>query len=70
MAKLDASGNPVIGGDGQVQFEQRAVIGIIFGTERVPQPVTTALEQSFYGIGQVGQMILTLPQQLDRKSVV
>lgn len=63
-AKLDASGNPVIGGDGQVQFEQRAVIGIIFGTERVPQPVTAALGQSFYGIGQVGQMILTLPQQL------
>jgi membrane-associated protease RseP (regulator of RpoE activity) len=63
-AKLDASGNPVIGEDGQVQFEQRAVIGIIFGTERVPQPLTAALGQSFYGIGQVGQMILTLPQQL------
>jgi membrane-associated protease RseP (regulator of RpoE activity) len=63
-AKLDESGNPVIGGDGQVLFEQRAVIGIIFGTERVPQPLTTALGQSFYGIGQVGQMIVTLPQQL------
>ena len=68
-AKLDESGNPVIGGDGQVLFEQRAVIGIIFGTERVPQPLTTALGQSFYGIGQVGQMIVTLPQQLTDVSV-
>jgi membrane-associated protease RseP (regulator of RpoE activity) len=63
-AKLDASGNPVLTADGQVLLEQRAVIGIIFGTERAPQPVTTAIDQSIFGIGQVGQMILTLPQQL------
>jgi membrane-associated protease RseP (regulator of RpoE activity) len=63
-AKIDQSGNPVMGVDGQVEFEQRAVIGIIFGTERVPQPLTTALGQSAFGLGQVGQMIMTLPQQL------
>jgi membrane-associated protease RseP (regulator of RpoE activity) len=63
-AKLDQNGSPVIGADGKVELEQRAVIGIIFGTERVPQPITKALEQSIWGVGQVGQMILTLPQQL------
>ena len=63
-AKLDANGNPVLGADGQVVLEDRAVIGIIFGTERAPQPITSALSQSGTAIAQVGQMILTLPQQL------
>lgn len=63
-AKLDANGNPVLGQDGQVSLEDRAVIGIIFGTERAAQPIGTALAQSGSAIAQVGQMILTLPQQL------
>ena len=63
-AKLDANGNPVLGADGQVTLEDRAVIGIIFGTQRAPQPITSALSQSGTAIAQVGQMILTLPQQL------
>ena len=63
-AKLDANGNPVLGADGQVVLEDRAVIGIIFGTERAPQPIGSALTQSGTAIAQVGQMILTLPQQL------
>jgi membrane-associated protease RseP (regulator of RpoE activity) len=63
-AKLDANGNPVLGADGQVTLENRAVIGIIFGTQRAPQPITSALSQSGTAIAQVGQMILTLPQQL------
>lgn len=63
-AKLDANGNPVLGADGQVVLEDRAVIGIIFGTERAPQPIGSALTQSGNAIAQVGQMILTLPQQL------
>jgi membrane-associated protease RseP (regulator of RpoE activity) len=68
-AKLDANGNPVMGTDGEVQLEQRAVIGIIFGTERAPQPITEAISQSFWGIGQVGQMVLTLPQQLTEVAI-
>jgi len=63
-AKLDDNGSPVLLSSGEVELEQRPVIGIMFGTERAPQPVTKAVEQSFWGIGQVGQMILTLPQQL------
>ena len=63
-AKLDANGSPVLDADGQVVLEDRAVIGIIFGTERVPQPITSALSQSGAAIAQVGQMIFTLPQQL------
>ena len=55
--------------DGSVEVEQRAVIGIIFGTERAPQPITTALVQSGTGIAQVGQMILTLPSQLTQVAV-
>ncbi len=62
--KVDANGNPVLGADGTVQLEQRAVIGILFGSERSQQPVAKALEQSVFGISQVAQMILTLPQQL------
>lgn len=63
-AQLDSNGNPVVGADGQVTLEDRAVIGIIFGTERVQQPISSALTQSGAAIAQVGQMILTLPQQL------
>ena len=63
-AKLDVNGNPVLSADGQVALEDRAVIGIIFGTERAPQPIGTALNQSGTAIAQVGQMILTLPSQL------
>ena len=62
--KVDSNGNPVLKSDGSVELEQRAVIGIMFGTERAPQPVTAALQQSAWGVAQVGQMILTLPQQL------
>lgn len=62
--KLDANGNPILKADGTAELEQRAVIGILFGTERAPQPVTVALQQSAWGVGQVAQMILTLPQQL------
>ncbi len=62
--KLDSNGNPVLKSDGSVELEQRAVIGIVFGTERAPQPITSALQQSAWGVAQVGQMILTLPQQL------
>lgn len=63
-AKLDDNGSPVVLANGEAELEQRAVIGIMFGTERAPQPITKAVEQSFWGVGQVGQMILTLPQQL------
>jgi membrane-associated protease RseP (regulator of RpoE activity) len=62
--KLDANGNPVLKSDGSAELEQRAVIGILFGTERAPQPISAALQQSAWGVGQVAQMILTLPQQL------
>jgi membrane-associated protease RseP (regulator of RpoE activity) len=62
--KVDANGNPVLGANGTVQLEQRAVIGILFGSERSQQPIAKALEQSAFGITQVVQMILTLPQQL------
>lgn len=62
--KVDSNGNPILNADGTVQLEQRAVIGILFGAERSQQPVAKALEQSVFGITQVGHMIVTLPQQL------
>jgi membrane-associated protease RseP (regulator of RpoE activity) len=68
-AKLDSNGNPVLKADGTVEVEQRAVIGIIFGTERAAQPISSALVQSGNGIAQVGQMILTLPSQLTQVAV-
>jgi membrane-associated protease RseP (regulator of RpoE activity) len=62
--KIDSNGNPLLGKDGNVEFEQRPVIGIMFGTQRAPQPIGTAISQSANGVAQVGQMIMTLPQQL------
>lgn len=52
----DASGQPVL--------VERPVLGIIFGAERKPETLAAALEKSFESVGLVGQMIVTLPQQL------
>jgi membrane-associated protease RseP (regulator of RpoE activity) len=62
--KIDSNGNVVTDAAGNMQMEQRAVIGILFGTQRVPQSISQALEKSAWGVGQVGSMIMTLPQQL------
>jgi membrane-associated protease RseP (regulator of RpoE activity) len=43
---------------------ERPVLGIVFDVERKPETVGAALAKSAWGVGQVGQMILTLPQQL------
>lgn len=62
--KSDGKGNAVVDDQGKVVMELRPVIGVLFGTERKSQPITVALEQSASAIGQVGKMIVTLPQQL------
>ncbi len=61
---IGKSGNPVLDASGNPMLVPRPVIGIMFGTERAPQPIGTALSQSGTAITQVGQMILTLPSQL------
>jgi membrane-associated protease RseP (regulator of RpoE activity) len=61
---IGKSGTPVLDAAGNPLLVPRPVIGIMFGTERAPQPIGTALNQSGTAIAQVGQMILTLPSQL------
>ena len=61
---IGKSGTPVLDAAGNPMLVPRPVIGIMFGTERAPQPIGTALNQSGTAIAQVGQMILTLPSQL------
>lgn len=63
-AVFDKSGNAVLDSSGKPLLLPRPVIGILFGSERAPQPIASALTQSGTAIAQVGQMILTLPQQL------
>jgi membrane-associated protease RseP (regulator of RpoE activity) len=62
--KFDANGSVVLDANGQPVLEERAVIGVVLGTERKPESLTSALEKSAWSVGQVGQMIVTLPQQL------
>ena len=61
---LDTNGNTVTDKNGKVLVGHKPVIGIVFGSERVAQPISKSLEQSAWGVGQVAQMITTLPQQL------
>lgn len=63
-AAFDESGKVLVDSNGNPILQPRPVIGVIFGSERAPQPLGKALEQSAFGLGQVAQMILTLPQQL------
>ena len=63
-ATTDSKGNLISDSSGQPIFAERPVLGIVFDLERKPETVATALEKSANGVVQVGQMILTLPQQL------
>lgn len=54
--KVDANGTAVL--------EPRTVFGIVFGSERVAQPIGTAFEQAGINVSQVAMMIATLPSQL------
>ena len=54
--KVDANGEPVL--------EARTVFGIVFGNERVAQPIGTAFEQAGLNVSQVAVMLTTLPNQL------
>jgi membrane-associated protease RseP (regulator of RpoE activity) len=65
----DENGNAAVDSFGQQIMEKRPVIGVLFGTERKPQPVGAALERSAWSVGQVGQMIMTLPQQLTQVAI-
>lgn len=60
----DKNGQIVVDEDGQPILSERPVLGIIFDVERKPETLVAALEKSAWSVGQVGQMILTLPQQL------
>jgi membrane-associated protease RseP (regulator of RpoE activity) len=63
-ASTDANGRVVVDKGGQPVLTERPVLGIVFDVERKPETVGAALAKSAWGVGQVGQMILTLPQQL------
>jgi membrane-associated protease RseP (regulator of RpoE activity) len=67
--KADENGNAVVDSAGEPVMEMRPVIGVLFGTERKPQSIASALERSAWSVGQVGQMIMTLPQQLTEVAI-
>ncbi|WP_296630878.1 site-2 protease family protein [Rhodoluna sp.] len=58
------TGQVVTDSAGQPVTAIQPTIGVIFGSDRVPQPVGNALVQSGNAVAQVGQMILTLPKQI------
>lgn len=63
-AKIAADGTLVLDDKGQPVMVDRPVIGIALGTERKAESVISALDKSAWSVGQVGQMIVGLPQQL------
>jgi membrane-associated protease RseP (regulator of RpoE activity) len=63
-ASADANGQIKVNENGEPVLSERAVLGIIFDVERKPESFAAAIAKSAWGVGQVGQMILTLPQQL------
>lgn len=63
-ATTDVNGQVVLDKSGQPVLSERAVLGIVFDVERKPESLGAALAKSAWGVGQVGQMIMTLPQQL------
>ena len=67
--KADENGNAVVDAAGEPVMEMRPVIGVLFGTERQPQSILNSLERSAWSVGQVGQMIMTLPQQLTEVAI-
>jgi membrane-associated protease RseP (regulator of RpoE activity) len=67
--KADENGNAVVDAAGEPVMEMRPVIGVLFGTERKPQSILRSLERSVWSVGQVGQMIMTLPQQLTEVAI-
>jgi len=67
--KADDNGNAVVDAAGEPVMEMRPVIGVLFGTERKPQSISSSLERSAWSVGQVGQMIMTLPQQLTEVAI-
>lgn len=67
--KADENGNAVVDAAGEPVMEMRPVIGVLFGTERQPQSILSLLERSAWSVGQVGQMIMTLPQQLTQVAI-
>lgn len=63
-AKTDENGQLVVDENRAPVLVERPVLGIIFDVERKPETVIGALETSAESVGLVGQMIMTLPQQL------
>lgn len=62
---IDSStGSVVVDAGGNPKLETRTVLGIVFDSERVQKDLPYILEQSAFGVSQVGNLILTLPQQM------
>lgn len=60
----DATGQPVLGADGDVVTEEVGFIGVGPATEKVQQPVTAVLPAVWDNSVAVGKIIVTLPQRL------
>jgi membrane-associated protease RseP (regulator of RpoE activity) len=58
------TGQVVVDASGQPVTSMQPTIGVLFGSERVPQPVGNSLMQAGSAVAQVGQMIVTLPKQI------
>ena len=56
QVKTNANGEPVTA--------MQPTIGVLFGSQRVPQSVGNSLVQAGGAVAQVGQMIITLPKQI------
>jgi membrane-associated protease RseP (regulator of RpoE activity) len=63
-SKTDENGQLVLDSNSQPVMVERPVLGIIFDVERKPDTVIGALQKSGESVALVGQMIMTLPQQL------
>lgn len=61
---ISSNGQVLVDSEGNPKLEARTVLGIVFGNERVRQDAGFIYDQAVFSLGQVGNLILNLPQQM------
>lgn len=61
---FDDSGNPVLDENGELTYKDQPFLGVFLTPERKPLPISNSLEASGQNIGQIGNLILRLPQEV------